>query len=286
MIELISPYGNNFPMLHVQTKTCTGLISLYGAQILNWAPCDADPVLWLSPQCTFRRGKAIRGGIPICWPWFGKNTWQADAPSHGTARISVWSIERVKEHADGTAEIELSHAPHLPYSPTARLSVCMGKSLHLKLETNVRETTPFSAAFHSYFNVGDYERCLIEGLADVPFDEYAADGTMHDESPLVPKGSIDRIYHPIDGDVILRDPVLNRRIVIHRKGARSVVVWNPGEKQASTMGDVGIGNERHFLCLEAAVAPCEKRKTAPDVPYTFECDIAVFPEDERFETSK
>lgn len=275
MIELISPYGSDFPMLHVHTKNCTGLISLYGAQVLDWTPCCADPVLWLSPQCTFQRGKAIRGGIPICWPWFGKNTLQADAPAHGTARISVWAIERVKETADETAEIELLHAPSLPSLPVAHLTIRMGKTLHLKLETTADEAIPFSTAFHTYFHVGDYERCFIEGLTDVPFTEYAADGSMHDESPLVPKGSIDRIYHPVDGEIILRDPVLNRRIAMHRKGSRSVVVWNPGSKQASTMSDVGIGNERHFLCTEAAIAPCERTQVTPNQPHRIECEISV-----------
>lgn len=286
MIELISPYGKDFPMLHVQTKACSGLVSLYGAQVLGWTPPTADPVLWLSPQCTFQRGKAIRGGIPICWPWFGKSTLKDDAPSHGTARISVWQIERAQEANDGLAEIELLHEPFLPSLPTARLTISMGESLHLKLETCTQKASPFSAAFHTYFNVGDYERCFIEGLADVPFNEYATDGTMHDESPLSPKGSIDRIYHPVDGNIILHDPILNRRIAMLRKGSRSAVVWNPGTKQASAMDDVGIGNERHFLCLEAAVAPCEKVQLMQNEPHIFECEISIMPETEQRSASK
>ncbi|MCD8070975.1 MAG: D-hexose-6-phosphate mutarotase [Akkermansiaceae bacterium] len=277
MIELISPYGRDFPMLHVRTKACTALVSLYGAQVLDWAPQGAEPVLWLSPQCVFQRGRPIRGGIPICWPWFGKAHLRPDRPSHGVARTSLWTLERAAETEDGVARMELSLQPASPLLPAAHLVIGAGRRLRMRLETSRREwNEPFSAAFHCYFQVGDREQCPIDGLADVPFTEYAAGGSLHDESPLFPRGPIDRVYHPTENDVELRDPLLRRCLRIRRRGSRSLVVWNPGSAVAAEMDDVGPGNERRFLCVETAVAPCEHAFLPQNGgSCAFECEISV-----------
>lgn len=278
MIELLSPHGSSFPIIHLETETCTADVSLYGAQLLHWSPRGQEPVLWLSPQTLFRVGKAVRGGNPLCWPWFGPHGDGSSRPAHGVGRISHWTLEGTKEHDDGSAELSLTLAPEDTELPKARLDLVIGASLSMRLHTVARKDgTRYSSAFHTYFNVGDRERCTIAGLEHAPFQEFAAGAIPHGENPLSPLGAIDRIYYPCAGEIRLDDPELARRILITRQGSQSFVVWNPGSDAAAGMADIGAGNERQFLCAETAVVPQEGIVLHAGEAHTLACKIEVLP---------
>ena len=89
MVTTVYPYGEDFPILKIETQLCTAEISLYGGHVLSWAPAGHKPVIYMSPKAVFKKGKALRGGIPLCWPWFGKNTEDASQPAHGVARLNA-----------------------------------------------------------------------------------------------------------------------------------------------------------------------------------------------------
>lgn len=261
MITTEYPYGAEFPILQVRTALCEADISLYGAHVLRWAPQGQKPVIFMSPKAVFTQGKALRGGIPLCWPWFGKHPESAAGkPSHGVARISTWQLARQEEDEDGTARLMLTLPPAEEGLPSGALLIEAGAQLKLCLITlDVPQAMPFSAAMHTYFAVSDYEKVAVTGLEDAAYTEFAEDVCPHSEDPLIPAGHIDRIYHPVaeEQEIILHDPAWQRSIRLLRSGSGSVVVWNPGAELAAGMGDLGAEASRGFLAVEAAVVPAE-----------------------------
>ena len=260
MITTEHPHGEEFPILCIDTPLCSGCISLYGGHVLEWAPKGAKPVLFTSPNMAFKQGKALRGGIPLCWPWFGKNTEDASLPSHGVARTALWQLAKQEEDEDGTVRLLLALPPAAELMPSAALAIEMGRTLTLSLMTlDVPRSMPFSAALHTYFAVSNYEKVAVTGLEECAFTEFADDPQDHAEDPLIPAGHIDRIYCPVDehSEITIHDPAWGRSIRITRAGSGSAVVWNPGAKLAEGMGDLGAGNERGFLCVETTAVPTE-----------------------------
>ena len=260
MVTTEYPYGEDFPIIRIDTKLCSAEVSLYGAQVLRWAPAGQRPVLYMSPKAVFRKGKALRGGIPLCWPWFGKNSEDPSQPSHGIARASLWQVDSCEEGEDGRVRLLLALPPEQELMPSGAVAMEIGEELTLSLITlDVPRSMPFSAAMHSYFAVSDYEQVALTGLEECAFTEYATDAVPHAEDPLIPAGHIDRIYHPVpeNTELILHDPAWGRSIRICRAGSGSAVVWNPGEALGASMGDLGAGQARGFLAVETTAVPAE-----------------------------
>ena len=252
---------HGFPVQKVETLLGTLEVSQYGAHVLGWTPSGGRSVFYMSGTAVYAEGKALRGGIPICWPWFGKHpTEQKNNPSHGLARISMWQFEHGEESAEGEARLE--YALRLSGHPVAEYELHMSRdTLEITLRTRqAPEDMPFSAALHSYFSVSDYERVSITGLEGVPFTEYATDAVAHSEAPLVPAGHIDRIYYPVatEREICVNDAAWGRVLHITRRGSKSCVVWNPGEVGAAGMSDVEPGTSHSFLAVETTVVPDEK----------------------------
>ena len=260
MVTTVYPYGEDFPILKIETALCTAEISLYGGHVLSWAPAGHKPVIYMSPKAVFKKGKALRGGIPLCWPWFGKNTEDASLPSHGIARISTWQVGRCEEGEDGRVNLLLALPPENEMLPSGALAMEIGNELTMSLITlDVPRAMPYSAAMHTYFAVSDYEQVAVTGLEELAFTEFAGNALPHPEDPLIPLGHIDRIYHPVpeNAEITIHDPAWERSIRICRAGSGSAVVWNPGAALAAGMGDLGEGNERGFLAVETTVVPAE-----------------------------
>lgn len=260
MLTTEHPYGEDFPILRIQTALCHAEVSLYGAQVLQWMPTGQMPVIFMSPKAIFQKGKALRGGIPLCWPWFGRHPEDASQPSHGVARLSTWQLERTEELPDGRVRLLLALPPQQEMLPSGAVVMELGSELTISLLTlDVPRAMPFSAAMHTYFAVSDYEKVAVTGLEEADFTEFAEDATPHSEDPLLPAGHIDRIYCPVQEqqEITLHDPGWNRSIRIHRAGSGSCVVWNPGQELAASMGDLGAEAARGFLAVETAAVPAE-----------------------------
>lgn len=260
MISLDNTHGVHFPIVRVETSLGLLEVCLYGAHVLNWTPRGGRPVFYMSGTAVYAEGKGLRGGVPICWPWFGKHpTNSKEMPKHGIARVSHWELTEKTESPAG--EALLRFALHLPNLPETLYTLQMGKdTLHATLRTQaVPESMPFSAALHSYYAVSDFEHVQVEGLEDVSFQEFAEDVTEHSEAPLVPVGPINRIYYPVPPErvIYLRDEAWGRVLQLERGGSRSCVVWNPGEKEAASMSDIAPGTSRQFLAVETAAVPSE-----------------------------
>lgn len=260
MVTTEYPHGQDFPILRIDTPLCTAEISLYGGHIMQWTPIGHKPVIFMSPKAVFAQGKALRGGIPICWPWFGKNTEDASLPSHGIARTALWQHAGTETLENGSVRIILALPPTQELMPSGALIIELGTELLISLMTmDVQRTMPFSAAMHTYFAVSDYETVAVTGLEECDFIEFADDAVPHCEDPLIPAGHIDRIYHPVAPEqlITIHDPAWERSINIYRDGSSSAVVWNPGEQLAAGMGDLGAEACRGFLALETTAVPAE-----------------------------
>lgn len=260
MITTEYPHGTEFPIIKVSTDLCEAEVSLYGGHVLRWAPRGQRPVIFMSERAVFRAGKALRGGIPLCWPWFGKHPEDAAQPSHGVARISTWQLSRQEVLDDGTVRLVLSLPPAQELLPSAALVLELGLALRMNLITlDVPRSMPYSAAMHTYFEVSDYEKVAVTGLEECAFTEYADDAVPHCEDPLIPAGHIDRIYHPVpaEQEICIHDPAWGRSIRLTRSGSGSCVVWNPGAELAAGMGDLGADAAPSFLAVETAVVPAE-----------------------------
>lgn len=282
MITTEYPYGEDFPIVRIDTPLCRAEVSLYGAQVLSWTPAGSMPVIFMSPKAVFCKGKALRGGIPLCWPWFGKNSEDASKPSHGVARISTWQLAASEEQPDGSVRLMLALPPEEELMPSGAVMMELGSALTVSLLTlDVPRTMPFSAAMHTYFAVSDYEKVAVTGLEDTAFTEYADDAVPHSEDPLIPAGHIDRIYCPVqeNREITIHDPAWNRSIRIYRSGSGSCVVWNPGEALAAGMGDLGAEAARGFLAVETAAVPAENLMLRCGETHELTTHIQVIPID-------
>jgi glucose-6-phosphate 1-epimerase len=245
--------------LATPASTCT--IALHGAQVLTFTPRGDRDWLWVSDRAYFQVGKPLRGGIPICFPWFGPHATERDSPPHGFARTRLWRLGRVDELGGQRLRAELTLAPDPAGAPlfpgafAARLAVTAGEALELAFEVTNGGEAPFSfeVALHTYFAVGDIDAITVEGLGGCAYVDRVAGGARRhqDQGALPIRGEVDRIYDS-GGPVTLVDPARARPIQVRSRAAGSTVVWNPGAEKARTIVDMSPEGFRRFVCVETA----------------------------------
>lgn len=249
------------------TKDGEGHVYLHGAHVAHFQPRGAKPVLWLSRESQFvsgSPGKPIRGGIPLCFPWFGAKAGQPEAPAHGFARLLPWSLEAVDSEPAGGLRASLtlgSSDATRRFSPdefAARLVVSVSHTLQLELHVRNTGRTPFrfEEALHTYFAVADARRITLAGLEGASYldkTDAMARKTLG-SSPLTLGGETDRVFGGHSGRITIDDPVWGRRIGISRTGSRTAVVWNPWIAKARAMPDFGDDEWPQMVCVESANA--------------------------------
>jgi glucose-6-phosphate 1-epimerase len=236
---------------YIKTAAAEATIYLNGAHITHYQPAGQNPLLFLSPKSNFARGKAIRGGIPLIYPWFGPKKDDPTAPMHGFARTSQWQIESTNETGD---VIELVFR----LDPNLRYQVQVGKSLDLSLDVKNTSTTPllFEEAFHTYLSISDIRATLIEGLAGATFidktDQMKRKIDEHEVLRL--EAETDRVYLNTTSTCKIYDLAARRRITIEKKNSSTTVVWNPWSEKTKKMTDLAPEDWPHFICIETANA--------------------------------
>lgn len=233
---------------------------LLGAQVTHFQPVRHEPLLWLSPLSSFQVGKAIRGGVPICWPWFGPHPTNPELPAHGLARTREWRALDAAQLADGRTRVRLvfsddaSTLAAWPHAFALTLTVTIGDSLELELATTNTGDTPFSYtdALHTYLRVGDVRAVSVRGLEGQAFIHSTRKHRGVQSGPIAFDGSeVNHIHVPSRGPVVVDDPSMKRRIDVVKAGSEATVVWNPGEAGGAAMKDVGP-HWSEFVCVEAA----------------------------------
>ena len=261
----------------------TARIALQGAQLLSWVPAGEAEVIWLSPEARPQPGKSLRGGAPVCWPWFGPHAEDERKPAHGFVRGAPWELLDTEATAQATrARLGFDTAGRWramwPHEARAVLTVTLGDGLTLALETTNTgaETFQLCQALHTYFAVAHIAETSVHGLDGCAFiDKVGVEARRRQEGMVRFDGEVDRIYLDPPGEVVIRDKALGRRIVIGASGSRSAVVWNPWIEKAARLGDMGADGFRRMLCVETANAADDAVTLAPGARHVLEARYRV-----------
>lgn len=260
----------------------TAEVALQGAHVLGYGRAGAPPVLWLSRHAVFARGKAVRGGIPVCWPWFGPHPSDPTKPAHGFARVSMWAALASADHGDAVAltmrlvDNEATRAlwPH-PFA--LDLTVRVGPRLDVALTAHNTGETPFvvGGALHSYFAVGAVTEAAIMGLEGASYLDQLTGQTHTQAGPVTFAAEVDRIYADVGPACTIDDPALGRAIRVAKGGSATTVVWNPWVEKARRLADFGDDEYRAMLCVETANAGDDRVVVAAGASHTLRAIIEV-----------
>jgi glucose-6-phosphate 1-epimerase len=259
----------------VNNDHASASIALYGAQILSWTLRNAQPVIWMSKAAKYVPGKSLRGGVPICWPWFGPHPTNLACPAHGVARTALWDLVETRSLPNGATRLVLSlkqpnSTPCWVHPTTVEYRVDVGAALEIELVSANRgpSMVTIGQALHTYFSVGNIRQICIRGLEDCIYvDKIDGDARKKQMGAIVVSAETDRIYLGANADCIIEDPVMRRRIRIEKSGSRSFVVWNPWIDKSAKLGDMGEDGYLNMICVETTNADEDVIALAPGQEY-------------------
>jgi glucose-6-phosphate 1-epimerase len=298
--------------LELTTRHGSAIVALHGAHLLSWRPTGQREVFWLSPQA-LPEPAAIRGGVPVCWPWFAKQGMPAGAMQHGPVRNLPWQISAIHAASDEEVSLSLQPCAQAALDPSfaalvpglrVSLRITLGQRLNQTLHTRNLSQQPFqlTQALHSYFAVSHAAQVGIEGLVGLPYQDRLRDLVSDvQRTAFALDQACDRTYshlsqhhllqdHPPQNHLpqkagcqparryTLTDPAWQRHIVIDTLGSASVVVWNPGRETARAMADVPDDGWQDFFCIEAANAGPDVVMLAPGTAHSLGQTLSVCPE--------
>lgn len=260
VVEVVAG-GGGLPMVRITSEAAAAEISLYGAQVLRWRPAGAEEVLFLSDCSRWERGTAIRGGIPVCFPWFREKSDDAKAPKHGFVRTREWRLDSLRVNEDGAVTLvcvtgsDDDTRQWWPHEFLTAYRIGVGRTLQLELSVVNRGVSPmrFEEALHTYFHVGEVGLARVHGLDGATFlDNMDGNRAKTQWGDLAIPWPTDNAYLDTADPVEVIDPVLRRRLQTEKMNSASTVVWNPWHDGAASMGDLGAEEWRRMLCVEAS----------------------------------
>ncbi|MFM9265451.1 D-hexose-6-phosphate mutarotase [Tychonema sp. BBK16] len=257
--------GNGgFPMIHIDNGQAKALISVYSGQVLSFQPAtETTDLMFVSDKAYYAEGKAIKGGVPICWPWFGPDPEGLGRPAHGFVRNRLWNVVTTSTTPEGATQVILGlkdteeTRAMWPQAFELTIAITIGTTLTVELITrNLGDKAfPLTQAFHTYFQVGDISRVLVLGLENTQYLDKADGGVEKTQvGGVVAAGEVDRIYLDVPNELVIEDSSLNRRIRIKSSGSKSAVVWNPWVKIAASMADLDDSDYQRLICVETTNA--------------------------------
>lgn len=247
----------------IKNAHASASIALQGAHLMTFQPHNEEPVIWFSKYAKISAGKSIRGGVPICWPWFGPHASDAKLPGHGPARTAMWEVLEAKELTDGATFISFglietdAIRAQWPNPSTVKIEMTVGKSLRMELVTHNTGKQAFmlGEALHTYFHISDVAQMTLRGLEGCEYlDKVGEPARRKQKDGIVIDSEVDRVYVNTTADGVIEDRGLNRAIRIAKTGSNSTVVWNPWTEKADKMGDFGSEGHRGMVCVESANA--------------------------------
>ncbi|WP_345984749.1 D-hexose-6-phosphate mutarotase [Sulfurimonas sp. HSL-1656] len=272
---------NGLEIIEISNYEATAKIALQGAHLFEYARHGQPELLWLSPTARFEPGRAIRGGVPVCWPWFGMDPDIPERPQHGFARSVLWRLESVEESDETGSTIvtlmlddtmlEQHERRWFPYLFELTMRITIGEQLELALTTKNLGEEPFeiTEALHTYFSVGNIAAVSIVGLEGITYAD-ALDGFARKASsaPIGITRETDRVYLDTEDTVILLDERLGRTVIVGKSGSSSTVVWNPWIDKAARMEDFADDGYTSMVCIETANALSNSVVIAPGDSHT------------------
>ena len=262
----------NMAFITIYNKYAEADICLYGGHITNYKTHKTVEMLWMSLESNFQEGLPIRGGIPVCFPWFGQHKTDTSKPQHGFARLMYWNVLETASQPDGETlvRLQLCSSPetkaYWDHDFCAELSVIVGKTLSVTLKVSNTSSTPFeyTSALHSYFSLSSVNEINIEGLQNTKYHNQLEPGDFIQESQLLEiKKAETRHYYDTEATCIINDPYFNRRISVEKTGSKVTTVWNPGEETCKKIDDMPDDAFHTFVCVETVNAFNDAIKLAP-----------------------
>jgi glucose-6-phosphate 1-epimerase len=244
----------------VNTPLAGAEIYLHGAHVTHFQPHGQKPVLFMSGKSWFEAGKPIRGGVPICFPWFGPRQDGRSSPVHGFARVQEWEFTGAEQKSDRAVEIGFRFVSNAAtrehwdgeFEANYRVSVGTALGMELRVVNTFSRPIRIEEALHTYLAVSDVRQVSIEGLVGTAYSDRV--GTPHEETegtaPIRITAETDRIYRNTQANCVVDDPGLKRRLVVQKTGSDNTVVWNPWIAKAKAMPDFGDDEWPAMLCIE------------------------------------
>lgn len=253
----------NMAFITISNKFADADICLYGAQVTSFRPQKTMEILWMSPESNFIEGRPIRGGIPVCFPWFGPHKSDPAKPQHGFARLMNWNVAETASLVNGETKVVLQLSSdadtkeYWNYDFCADLTIIIGKILTVNLKiTNTSEVSfEYTTALHTYYNVSSVEEISIEGLQNTKYYNQLDGGEYFQDTPsLEIKKAETRHYLDTENNCIINDPIFRRQIKVAKAGSKVTTVWNPGEETCEKIDDIPDDGYHSFVCIEAVNA--------------------------------
>ena len=249
----------------IDNSQATASICLQGAHLMTWRPkSQKEPVVWLSRDAKLAPGKSIRGGAPVCWPWFGPHASESSYPGHGYARTVPWRLLESGSEPDGSTRLTFRLVENektraqWPHDCHLDLTVIAGETLRMELTTENRGGSDITIgeALHTYFHIGDIEAVRVKGLEGCEYWDKVGESTRRKQDGAIRfSGETDRVYINTSAACVIEDERLKRSIHIAKSGSLSTVVWTPWVEKAAKMGDMGLPDGwREMVCVESANA--------------------------------
>lgn len=279
--------GNGgLPMVRISTPAAQAEVSLYGAQVLSWRPAGAEEVIFLSECARWQPGVPIRGGIPVCFPWFGEKSDNPKAPKHGFVRTREWRLDSLRADEDGsvtlvciTSSDEATRA-WWPHDFLLAYRIRIAQTLRLELSVLNRSAGPirFEEALHTYFHVGRIEEARVHGLDGVTYlDKTEGFREKRQSGDVLFKGETDNAYMDTNGPAEIVDAALQRRLRTEKLHSSSTVVWNPWKELAASLSDFGDDEWQTMLCVESGNVIRDAITLAPGEEHMLRAQISVLP---------
>ncbi|MGF1723410.1 D-hexose-6-phosphate mutarotase [Photobacterium nomapromontoriensis] len=264
-------------IIRIIHDTAEAGISLHGGHLIWFKPAGEDDVIWLSDKADFNTTKAIRGGIPVCWPWFGK----AGTPSHGFARTSEWSLLEHRENSNGVIlALQLEDSAETlaiwPHKFRNLLTFEIGKELTVSLTSTNTDDTPwhYSGALHTYFAVTDIHHVDITGMGPCYSDSTLGDKACLGDNTLTFSGEVDRVYTQPETSIIIADHD-DRKIQVTNSGHNAAVIWNPWQALSESMADMADNSFETMVCVESTIHGSQSITLAPGESHTLTTTASV-----------
>ena len=276
---------HGFTYIEINNARAHATISTYSGQVLSYRPkSQKDDLLFVSDKAYYEEGKAIKGGIPVCWPWFGADPDDRGRPAHGFVRNRQWDVTASESLADGSTRVVLGLSDNdetraiWPCAFELNIEIVVGDTLRVALKTRNTgsEAVTISQALHTYFLVGDISRVSVLGLDGLDYlDKVDGFAEKTQSGPLTIDAEVDRIYKGVAGELVIDDAALGRRVWITSSGCTTAVVWNPWIEVAASMGDLEDGDYQRMICVETANAGPETVTVADGGEYVLAAEYAI-----------
>lgn len=282
-LEFVEGKGG-LPMIAIDNGKAKALISVYAGQLLAFQPAgEPTDVMFLSDNAYYAEGKAMKGGSPVCWPWFGPDPADQGRSSHGFVRNRLWQVQHTAATDQGTKVIlGLTDTDETraiwPHAFKLSIEMTIGTMLNIELVTGNTGTQSFTItqALHSYFTVGDITQTKVIGLAGTDYlDKVDGGQQKHQTGEITIEQEVDRIYLNVPHTITIDAPALGRKITITATNSKTAIVWNPWAEIAAKMGDLAADEYQRFVCVETANAANEVIEVAPGGEYRMGAAIRV-----------